>query len=87
MNNPNRLAVLRAIVELHDEHHGVAPSYREIAERAAMGWTSTAMVHHYVKALQQAGYVYLIPGGYRAITPTDAGRAFLQSAALREGAE
>ena len=85
MHNPNRLAVLRAIIELYDESYGMAPSLREVAERAAMGWTSTSMVHEYARALVAAGYLLQRENVARGLIPTDAGRAFLAAAALREG--
>ncbi len=52
--------------------HGYAPKLPEIA--AGVGISSRGVVHRYVQALAEAGYLELIPGKHRGIRLLEAGR-------------
>lgn len=63
--NDKREAVLGCIVE-HISQKGYPPTVREITEK--LGWSSTSVVGHYLKALQAEGKIAIEFGKARGIT-------------------
>lgn len=81
-----RVAMLKAIVAFYDGKQ-YPPTYRDVLVACELNPAATGHASYMLQAYIDAGYVRKIPLTARGLIPTDAGRAFLAAAALREGAE
>lgn len=64
-----RQARIHTFITLHVSDVGYPPSIREIAEH--VGLTSTATVHHHLRALEAKGLLRRTAGRSRALVVTD----------------